>query len=70
MTKRHNYYQGYEAISRDIKHYFQNGDIVLLTYSMKTKSHVVTLWGAEFDSDGKISAVYFLDSDDDKKYGM
>lgn len=37
---------------------------------MKTKSHVVTLWGAEFDSDGKISAVYFLDSDDDKKYGM
>ena len=70
LTKRHNYYQGYEAISRDIKHYFQNGDIVLLTYSMKTKSHVVTLWGAEFDSDGKISAVYFLDSDDDKKYGM
>ena len=70
LTKRHNYYQGYEAISRDIKHYFQNGDIVLLTYNMKTKSHVVTLWGAEFDSDGKISAVYFSDSDDDKKYGM
>lgn len=70
LTKRYHYSQGYDAISRDIKNHFLNGDMVLMNYSMKTKSHVVTLWGAEFDSDGKISAVYFSDSDDDKKYGM
>jgi len=70
LTKRYHYSQGYDAISRDIKNHFLNGDMVLMNYSMRTKSHVVTLWGAEFDSNGKISAVYFSDSDDDKKYGM
>lgn len=70
LTKRHYYYFGYDAVSNDLKNYFLNGDIVLMTYSMGAKTHVVTLWGAEFDDNGKISAVYFSDSDDEKMYGM
>lgn len=70
LTSRHYYELGYQALSWDLKNYFSNGDLVLLTYDMGASAHVVTLWGAEFDPDGNLCGVYFSDSDDDKQYGM
>ena len=71
LTKRHYYAFGYEPISRDIVTYMTQGDLLTLTYSMGGRvSHVVTLWGAEFDQDGSLCAVYFTDSDDEDTYGM
>lgn len=70
LTQRRWYDFGYDAISNEIKQWFVDGDMVLLTYDMGAIAHVVTLWGAEFDTDGKISGVYLTDSDDDQKQGM
>lgn len=73
MTKRHYYdYYGtsYADFGRDVQRYLNNGALVTMTYDMVASAHVVTLWGAEYNSSGQITAVYFSDSDDDKKYGM
>lgn len=70
LTARHYYGIGYVNFGNDLKRYFQSGDLVTMTYDMGATAHVVTLWGAEFDAEGKITGVYFSDSDDDKKYGM
>ncbi len=65
LTRRSFYDSGYDAISRELKAHLENGEMVLLSYSMGPfKSHVVTLWGAEYDQNGKLSAVYIADSDD------
>lgn len=70
LTQRRWYDFGYDAISSEIQQRFIDGDMVLLTYDMGRIAHVITLWGAEFDTNGKISGVYFTDSDDDKNQGM
>lgn len=71
LTQRRTYAWGYSAISNDIKEHFLKGDIILLSYTMGgTLSHVVTLWGAEYDLNGNISAVYLTDSDDLSTQGM
>lgn len=70
LSQRRYYGQSYDAISNDIKHLFVNGNLVLLTYSTGALAHVVTLWGAEFNPDGRISAVYLSDSDDTADRGM
>lgn len=73
MTQRHYYdYYGtsYADFGRDVQRYLNNGALVTMTYDMVASAHVVTLWGAEYNSSGQITAVYFSDSDDDKKYGM
>lgn len=70
LTDRRNYRTNYEAFSRDIKENFLKGNIILMDYYTGNLKHVVTLWGAEYDSNGKISAVYISDSDDDKNQGM
>lgn len=61
----------YDLISKNIKDLLMNGNLVMLSYGMGGRvSHVVTLWGAEYDLNGKISAVYLSDSDDPQEYGM
>lgn len=66
LTRRSYYDAGYDALNRDLKEHLQNGEIALLTYSMgPAKSHVVTIWGVEYDQNGRLSAVYISDSDDE-----
>ncbi len=70
LTQRRNYSWNYNAFGNDLKQLFLDGNMVLMDYSMGRTSHVVTLWGVEFDLNGQISAVYLSDSDDDKSQGM
>ncbi len=70
LTARHYYETGYYAFGNDLKNYLQSGNFVTMTYDMGASAHVVSLWGAEYDAAGRITGVYFSDSDDDKKYGM
>ena len=70
LTQRRYYENEFEAISRELKEMFLDCKIVLMTYTVGSNSHVVTLWGAEFDENGTISAVYFFDSDDEANQGM
>lgn len=70
LTQRRHYGNGFDAINRELKELFINGDSVLLAYSMGVKSHVVTLWGVEFDQNGTVCAVYYSDSDDEHSQGM
>ena len=66
LTRRSYYDSGYDLISKELKEHMQNGEIVLLSYSMgPAKSHVVTVWGVEYDQSGRLSAVYIADSDDE-----
>ncbi len=66
LTRRSYYDAGYDALNRDLKEHLQNGEIALLSYSMgPAKSHVVTIWGVEYDQNGRLSAVYISDSDDE-----
>lgn len=60
----------YQTLSQDVKSFFQQGDAVTLTYDMGASAHVVTLWGAEYDPAGNLSAVYYTDSDDAYDKGM
>lgn len=40
------------------------------TYASVRMAHVINLWGADFDNEGKIKAIYVTDSDTDKNVGM
>lgn len=70
LTQRRNYSLSYNTFGNDLKKLFLEGNIVIMDYNMGRISHAVTLWGAEFDLNGQISAVYLSDSDDDKSQGM
>ncbi len=73
LTNRHYYdYSGtsYHDFGRDVGQYLKNGSLITMTYDTTRIAHVVTLWGAEYNASGQITAVYFSDSDDDKPYGM
>lgn len=70
LTQRRNYSWNYSTFGKDLKKLFLEGNILLMDYNMGRISHVVTLWGAEFDLNGQISAIYLSDSDDDKSQGM
>lgn len=55
----------YESLSNLLKEILGNGGIVGLSHKVFSKSnHIVTLWGAEYDLNGKLKAVYISDSDD------
>lgn len=72
LTRRryYDYVGSYETLSKDLQSFIAQGDIVTLTYDMGASAHVVTLWGIEYDSDGKLCGVYFSDSDDSDEQGM
>ena len=55
----------YESLSTLLKEILGNGGIVGLSHKVFSSSnHIVTLWGAEYDLNGKLKAVYVSDSDD------
>lgn len=55
----------YEALSNLLKEILGNGGIVGLSHKVFSRNnHIVTLWGAEYDLNGKLKAVYVSDSDD------
>ncbi len=63
----------YESLSNLLKEILSNGGIVGLSHKVFSKSnHIVTLWGAEYDLNGKLKAVYISDSDDqdERNVGM
>ncbi len=70
LTQRRYYQNGYEPINRELRYLLMEGNIVLLSFRAGPRSHVVTLWGAEFDQNGNICAVYYTDSDDEISQGM
>ena len=65
LLTRRTYSGDFQRFSNDLKQIIINGELVLLNYDTKVLSHVVTLWGAEYDLNGQISAVYLTDSDDE-----
>ena len=55
----------YESLSEDLKLELGRGGLVGLSHKVFSRNnHIVTLWGAEYDLDGKLKAVYVSDSDD------
>ena len=55
----------YNDVGNIIKDRLMNGKLLMVTFSvLNTGAHVVTLWGAEYNLDGTLSAVYITDSDD------
>ena len=55
----------YESLSNLLKEILGNGGIVGLSHKVFSRNnHIVTLWGAEYDLNGKLKAVYISDSDD------
>ena len=72
LTER-TYGGNYESLSNLLKEILGNGGIVGLSHKVFSKSnHIVTLWGAEYDLNGKLKAVYISDSDDqyERNVGM
>lgn len=66
----------FQTFGNDLKTNVTEGNLVLIDYKIGGISHVVTIWGVEYDTDGQISAVYLADSDDEETpneitpYGM
>ena len=63
----------YESLSNLLKEILGNGGIVGVSHKVFSRSnHIVTLWGAEYDLNGKLKAVYISDSDDqdERNVGM
>ncbi|WHE87571.1 IdeS/Mac family cysteine endopeptidase [Lachnoanaerobaculum gingivalis] len=55
----------YESLSENLKLELGRGGLVGLSHKVFSRNnHIVTLWGAEYDLNGKLSAVYVSDSDD------
>lgn len=59
------YYTQYARLSRELEELITSQSIVLLNYSTTgSRTHVVTVWGAEYDENDKLKAIYITDSDD------
>lgn len=54
----------YEYLSEKLKEVFGDGGLVGLSHKALSRNHIVTLWGAEYDLNGNLKAVYVSDSDD------
>lgn len=70
LSERRYYDLGFDALNREIKALLLGGNLILMTFTVGRNAHVVTLWGAEYDQNGNISAVYCTDSDDEASQGM
>ena len=56
----------YTIFKRDIPWYMQDGQSIGLIHSTPTNgvTHIITLWGVEFDHNNEITALFVTDSDD------
>lgn len=54
----------YAEASKTVKRELLAGNMIMPTYSVGRNTHVVTLWGAEFDLNGNLCGVFLSDSDD------
>lgn len=54
----------YESLSEILKEVLGDGGLVGLSHKALSRNHIVTLWGAEYDLNGNLKAVYVSDSDD------
>ncbi|MBS7299361.1 MAG: IdeS/Mac family cysteine endopeptidase [Eubacteriales bacterium] len=56
----------YTVFKRDIPWYMQDGQSIGLIHSTPTNgvTHIITLWGVEFDHNNEITALFVTDSDD------
>ncbi len=72
LTERRSYFGSYDLFSREVKELLLAGKLMVVDYQRGNSAfaHVITIWGAEFNTDGKLSAIYVTDSDDDKSQGM
>ena len=58
------------TFSEDVKKHLAEGHALCISYKpSKSYSHVVSLWGADFDERGKLVGVYVTDSDDQDETG-
>lgn len=65
LSDRRHYYGDYDVFSREVKNLLSSGKIVMMNFATgPLTAHVVTLWGAEYDENGQLKAVYITDSDD------
>lgn len=73
LSGRHNLRNlGIKEISQLIKKELEEDKALGIshTYGNVRVHHVVNLWGADFDSEGNIEAIYVTDSDSNKSIGM
>lgn len=55
----------YEALGDKLKEVLGEAGLIGISHkAFKNSNHIVTLWGAEYDLNGKLIAVYISDSDD------
>lgn len=65
ITKRDLTATIYDELSNNLKRYIIEGNGICLTYKFSNIStHAITLWGAEYDKNDNLVAVYITDSDD------
>ncbi|MDN2952759.1 IdeS family IgM protease [Streptococcus suis] len=58
----------YERFGEDVRTVLESKGLLGLTYrTLGYATHIVTIWGAEYDNQGKIKAVYITDSDDQQE---
>ena len=57
------------TFSTDVKELLSTGHALCISYSFGKYSHVVSLWGADFDESGNLAGVYVTDSDDQDETG-
>ncbi|MEI4323473.1 IdeS/Mac family cysteine endopeptidase [Streptococcus suis] len=58
----------YERFGEDVRTVLEIKGLLGLTYrTLGYATHIVTVWGAEYDNQGKIRAVYITDSDDQQE---
>lgn len=59
----------YDAFERDTRRLFKEGEAVSIIYTSPSANitHIVSVWGAEFDCNNRLTAVYITDSDDQEQ---
>ena len=57
------------TFSTDVKERLSTGHALCISYSFGKYSHVVSLWGADFDESGNLAGIYVTDSDDQDEMG-
>ncbi|MCJ8341813.1 MAG: IdeS/Mac family cysteine endopeptidase, partial [Cetobacterium sp.] len=70
LSTRRGYGWDYAGLGPWLKENILAGNSILLDYYVGRQSHMITVWGVEFNENGKLTGVFISDSDDQKQYGM